>query len=823
MAIMGGNVGIGTTSPGAKLDVEIGYGEGGAAIIGSSGNLATGDFAIAMGSSAKALGDNSIAMGSFAQALGPDSIAMGRGTTASGISSTAIGYHTVALGTESFSMGYETTAKGHISFASGQDTNAYGQVSTSMGRNTNASGYCSTAIGGWTNASGDYSTSMGRDITADGDYSLGIGLDENPDKWTIAQDNTMAIMGGNVGIGTVSPDEKLEVQADSDDGQIRLSRQSNPDEQLLLGFHSGDYGFAQACEQGVGWRNLVLNPSGGNVGIGVVSPAEKLEVHGNVKATRFIGDGSKLTGIPTSPWKRYVKDIYYIGGDVGIGTKTPRAKLDVDVAVSKWRGAAIIGGGDISATGHVAIAMGVNTDAYGDRSIAMGTDTSARGYASTAMGDSTKAKGEVSTAMGYKTVAFEDYSTAMGWKTNASGQSSVAMGRETTASGFASTAMGCYTTASSGGSTAMGYTTIAYGTRSTAMGYDTNASGYASTAMGSNTNAKGMYSTAMGYKTNASGDYSTAMGRYMIVDGKGSFGIGLKPTLIYPGEWKITQDNTMAIMGGNVGIGTVSPHHLLDLGDSLGRKLAVYQNAVRTDFYGFGISHGKLEIHAGNSGPEPPKMVVKSDGKVGIGTTNPSLPLHVIGRIGLTDVPVWIGTDDNDLNWDGLTISREGSSIRYKQNILPLQEDFRKILRLQPKQYQMREGYGDPGKWSYGYIAEEVEQAGLTKLVIHDAEGRPDGIKYKKMGIYLLEIVKDHDQEIAKLKNQISRMEGESSLQSISERNGNVGIGTTTPTSPLHVVGLPVYANNAAAVAGGLTPGAFYRTGGDPDLVCVVH
>jgi hypothetical protein len=52
---------------------------------------------------------------------------------------------------------------------------------------------------------------------------------------------------------------------------------------------------------------------------------------------------------------------------------------------------------------------------------------------------------------------------------------------------------------------------------------------------------------------------------------------------------------------------------------------------------------------------------------------------------------------------------------------------------------------------------------------------------------------------------------------------GNVGVGTSDPKSKLHVVGLPQYANNAAAIAGGLTAGAFYRTGGDPDLVCVVH
>ena len=135
--------------------------------------------------------------------------------------------------------------------------------------------------------------------------------------------------------------------------------------------------------------------------------------------------------------------------------------------------------------------------------------------------------------------------------------------------------------------------------------------------------------------------------------------------------------------------------------------------------------------------------VSQGSGDVGIGM-KPDRKLSVNGAIGLKRVDVWDGKNNNDLTWDGYTITREGSSRRYKQNIRPFQENFHDILKLEVKQYQMKEGYGDTEKWLFGYIAEDLEEVGLTKLVTHDAEGRPDGIKYKKIAIYLNEILKEH-------------------------------------------------------------------------------
>ena len=100
------------------------------------------------------------------------------------------------------------------------------------------------------------------------------------------------------------------------------------------------------------------------------------------------------------------------------------------------------------------------------------------------------------------------------------------------------------------------------------------------------------------------------------------------------GTWRLVADNA-----GNVGIGTNTPSTLLDLGttggvlptDAATKKLAVYNNAAGTDFYGLGVSAGQLDLFASGGSTSAPKMAITNTGSVGIGTTAPAQRLDVTG------------------------------------------------------------------------------------------------------------------------------------------------------------------------------------------------
>ena len=150
----------------------------------------------------------------------------------------------------------------------------------------------------------------------------------------------------------------LVIQNDGGNEQFVIKRQSAQNEQLILGFHSSDYGTIQAVEQGVAYRPLILNPNGGDVGIGTTSPSGNLHVVGaSGNAGRiYLSDADNGTGASDSllitksgtSASIYNRDsgnlnlgtnndndmvVIDSSGDVGIGTTTPRTNLNVQSSV----------------------------------------------------------------------------------------------------------------------------------------------------------------------------------------------------------------------------------------------------------------------------------------------------------------------------------------------------------------------------------------------------------------------------------------------------------------------------------------------------------
>jgi len=91
----------------------------------------------------------------------------------------------------------------------------------------------------------------------------------------------------NVGIGTATPTHRLESAADANAGfnstwPIALVSQTTPSKMLGMGFDPGlNAGFIQATQTFVGSNALLINPDGGNVGIGTTGPDSLLTVNGS--------------------------------------------------------------------------------------------------------------------------------------------------------------------------------------------------------------------------------------------------------------------------------------------------------------------------------------------------------------------------------------------------------------------------------------------------------------------------------------------------------------------------------------------------------------
>jgi len=320
-------------------------------------------------------------------------------------------------------------------------------------------------------------------------------------------------------------------------------------------------------------------------------------------------------------WSQSGTVAYYNTGDVGIGTQTPDARLelvhnstviDPQLLISEaandyarinysntngsnyWATAGYIGNsieddrfniwngttGDLfSLTGdgrlglNVSIFPKTSLHVGAGHTVLFGADTMGAGDKLLWMPDLHAFRVGTLTSGGPATYWDRDslglYSFASGLNTRARGFASTALGRDTEASNSYTFASGFFTNARGFQATAMGNATNALGANSTAMGFSSDAEGDASFAVGNNARALGRYSMALGNDVEARAYNSFAIGRFNVGGGNTVNWSTTDPVFeVGIGTSATSRANAMTIVkNGNVGIGTTNPAARLHVSD----------------------------------------------------------------------------------------------------------------------------------------------------------------------------------------------------------------------------------------------------------------
>ena len=178
---------------------------------------------------------------------------------------------------------------------------------------------------------------------------------------------------------------------------------------------------------------------------------------------------------------------------------------------------------------------------------------------------------------------------------------------------------------------------------------------------------------------------------------------------------------------GRVGIGTTSPDNLLTIAGG-GLQLSPY-TAGTTKFLLYS-ENNVLQMNPRTSTGGYNNIIglnMNSSGNVGIGTTSPSVPLHVSRATTITlsgassyfEVHNGFKTNGNNLSkaisikaTDGIVGSSvfANSDLRIKENINDILDDsaLQKLRQLNPKMYQYKDKLSRGDKTVYGFIAQEV-------------------------------------------------------------------------------------------------------------------
>lgn len=138
-------------------------------------------------------------------------------------------------------------------------------------------------------------------------------------------------------------------------------------------------------------------------------------------------------------------------------------------------------------------------------------------------------------------------------------------------------------------------------------------------------------------------------------------------------------------------------------------------------------------------------------------------------QIGLGATNVFLGhattgAAANCLLTDTGAVYRSTSSRRYKNDIRDARIDPDAVLRLRGRTWTAKPHEGDEydptkGRRLVGFIAEELDDLGLTDFVLYDDEDRPDAIQYDRLSVALLAVLQRQEKTIETLAARVEALE----------------------------------------------------------------
>jgi hypothetical protein len=159
---------------------------------------------------------------------------------------------------------------------------------------------------------------------------------------------------------------------------------------------------------------------------------------------------------------------------------------------------------------------------------------------------------------------------------------------------------------------------------------------------------------------------------------------------------------------------------------------------------GYNVASGSHNIDIGNEGKSADTGVIR------------------IGKQGTQQSTFISGIDSNVVTGAAVYVTSAGelgvlaSSERYKTSIEPIESNSARLQRLRPVSFHLKAN--PAGAVQYGLIAEEVDKV-YPELVIRDAQGTIQGVRYDELAPLLLNELQQQRQELALLKKANESMQ----------------------------------------------------------------